>query len=634
MMIIDEVVDFLSSIPPFQLLDEETVLALSKSVSLEFHPKGTMILSQDGPPSDSLQIVVSGGAKVFMKSGDEEELIIDYRSRGDAIGFLSLFSADRSRTNVLAVEDTTCYLIPREPFVALLDRNPQIREYFLRTFLTKYMDKAFADMRNRSLLFGGGEKLLFTTTIGQLVTQAAVTAPADISIQAAAELMSCHRISSLVLLDEDGAPAGMVTDRDLRDKVAAKARDLGEPVSNVMSSTLFRIEARDYCFEALLKMIRHNIHHLLVVDEGKLRAVITNHDLMMLQGTSPISVARDIENAQGIEELAPSAGKIDHLIGLLLKDGAKASNITRIITEINDRLVRKVLELTERRLGPPPLPWCWVVFGSEGRKEQTFKTDQDNAIIFADPITDTQEREAREYFARLAAETRDALTRCGFPVCPANYMASNPQWCQPLRTWKRYFSDWITNPTAEAVLRSLIFFDFRALHGATGLAEQLREHLTTTLEREKAFLGFVANILVQNRPPLGFFQQFVVEKSGEHKDLLNLKFKGISFFVDLARFFSFERGVRETATLDRFHALAERHTIVREYADDLEHAFEFIMLLRIHHQFEQISRGAEPDNFIDPNRLTYLEKRTIKEAFALVSRIQDLLIERYRASIW
>ena len=418
--------------PPSSSWTRPTLECFAHCLSLEYYPKGFPILTQGGPASDSLQVVRTGGAKVSMRSSDSEEIVIDYRSEGDAIGFLSLYSGDRSRTDVTAVEDTTCYLMPREPFLALLEAHPEVREYFHRTFLAKYMDKAFTDMRSRSQLFGSGEKLLFTTAVGDLITHPVVTASRDISIQAAAQLMSHHGISSLVLVDDDTVPIGIITDRDLRDKVAARGRDIAEPVANIMSTSLIKADAADYCFEALLTMLRHNIHHLLIVDEGRLRGIVTNHDLLMLQGTSPISVVREIEGQTDLDGLVQAAAKVAGIVGLLLKDGAHAGNITRIITEINDRLVRKVIEFALRKLGPAPLPWCWLAFGSEGRREQTFRTDQDNALVYADPRTPEEAAAARAWFPRFARFMKDGLVRCGFAACPANYMADNPRWNQPL----------------------------------------------------------------------------------------------------------------------------------------------------------------------------------------------------------
>ncbi len=601
---------------------------------MEFYPKGSTILHQDGPPSEYLRIIKKGGVKVFIKPDKGEEVLIDYRSEGDSFGLLSLVGGDKSRANVVAVDDTICYLLNKTAILKLVDSVPAFTEFFLKSFLNKFIDKTYEEMHNKSLLFGGGEKLLFTTPVGEIAVRNVMTAPQTISIRKAAEIMSERRYSSLVIVDEEGVPAGIVTDRDLRDKVVSKGRTGNEKVSDIMSVSLIKSEARDYCFEALLKMIRYNIHHLLVVDQGKLKGIVTNHDLMMLQGTSPISLVREIESQQTIDGLVPAARKTNEIVGLLLKDGARASNITRIITEINDRLVKKIIEIAEKEFGEPPLSYCWMVFGSEGRKEQTFRTDQDNAIIYEDPLTEKEDAEARTYFSVFSAFIRDSLIKCGFPRCPANYMASNPEWCQPVKTWKKYFSSWVYTPTPDAVMKSLIFFDFRPLYGDFRLADSLRDFLSSFLDGQMIFLGYMANMVIKNTPPVGFFKSLIVEKSGEHKDELNLKVKGIAPIVDIVRLFSLEKGIKETSTLERLSELRERHTIVREYADELEHAFEFIMLLRIQNQFEQIEAERMPDNFINPKKLSNLEKRTIKESFTLISKLQDIIIERYKPLIW
>ncbi len=228
-----------------------------------------------------------------------------------------------------------------------------------------------------------------------------ITVYDDVSIRAAADIMSKNEISSLIITDQDKVPVGIVTDRDLREKVVARGRDVSDKIKDIMSVSLIKSDARDYCFEALLKMIRYNIHHLLVVDEGKLKGIVTNHDLMMLQGTSPISIAREIESKQTIEGLVPASNKINGMISLLLQEGAKASNITRIITEVNDILLKKILQIAEKKLGYPPVPYCWIVFGSEGRKEQTFKTDQDNALIYEDAYTKEEQNVSSKYFAEI-----------------------------------------------------------------------------------------------------------------------------------------------------------------------------------------------------------------------------------------
>ena len=627
-IILEEAVQFLKGVPPFQFLDERTLRGIAGSISLEFYPKGMSVLSQDGPASDYLNIIKKGGVKVFVRSTDDQEVVIDYRGEGDAFGFLSLVSGDKSRANVTAVEDTICYLISRKKITSLLDTHPAFTEFFLKSFLGKYIDKTFTEMHSKTLLYGGGDKLLFTTPVGELATKSVVTASKEITIREAAELMSVNGISSLILVEPEGAPAGIVTDRDMRDKVVAKGRSVEDRVSSIMSVTLIKTEARDYCFEALLKMIRYNIHHLLVVDEGRLKGVVTNHDLMMLQGTSPLSLAREIESQQTIDGLVPASKKINKMIELLLKEGARSSNITRIISEINDRLVQRILEIAEKKCGRPPVGYCWIAYGSEGRKEQTFKTDQDNALIYEDPGSPEQAAVAEEYFARFTALVNESLVQCGFPPCPGDYMAKNPKWRQPLSVWRSYFTDWINTPTPEAILYSVILFDFRPLSGDLSLGERLRTHLSAMAREKGIFLKHLANLTISLRPPLGFFRTFVVEKSGEHKDELNLKFRVLAPLIDIVRLYSLAQGVGETSTLERLDALRQQGVLV-EHADELEHAFEFITLLRIHHQYNLIEEGREPDNFINPDKLTNLEKKTLKEVCQLISRIQDSIAKQY-----
>lgn len=600
---------------------------------MDFYPKGLVILKQNEPASEYLRIIKKGGVKVYMESESGEEIVIDYRGEGDTFGFLSLIGKDKVRANIMAVDDTICYLLDKEHAIKLMNTYPVFTEYFLKSHLTKYIDRTYSEMHNKSMFFGGSDRILFTSRVADIAFKDLVAVHEDATIQEAAHVMAHHKVSSLVIYDSNNFPVGIVTDRDLREKVVAKGRSVSDQVRNIMSLPLIRVDANDYCFEAVLKMIKHNIHHVLVVRDGILKGVITNHDLMLLQGTSPLSFAKDIENQHSLDGLAPLSDKLNRIIGLLLKEGAKASNITKIISELNDRLVKKVLEIAEKKYGTPPVAYCWIAYGSEGRKEQTFKTDQDNAIIYADPATPEQAEAAKKYFAEFAVFVRDGLVKCGFPPCEANFMASNPQWCQPISVWKKYFLNWITMPNPEALLKSLILFDFRGLYGTLGLASELREYLTRNMKDQNLFLAMMASVIMKNRPPLGFFKSFVVEKDGDHKDELNLKIRGIGPLVDIIRFFALESGVHETSSLERLQAMKETHAIVIELGEEIEQAFEFITLLRIHHQLDQMEKKEPLDNFINPSMLSNLEKKSLKESFQLILKIQDAITELYRAGM-
>jgi len=632
-MIIDEIVEFLGSVPPFQFLDGTALKTIAQNVSMDFYPKGLVIMKQNDPASEHLRIIKKGGVKVYMEAESGEEIVIDYRGEGDTFGFLSLIGKDKVRANIMAVDDTICYLLDKEHAIRLLNTYPVFTEYFLKSHLTKYIDRTYCEMHNKSMLIGGSDRILFTSRVADIAIKELVAVHEDATIQESAHVMAHHKVSSLVVYDMNNFPAGIVTDRDLREKVVAKGRSVSDQVKNIMSLPLIRVDANDYCFEAVLKMIKHNIHHVLVVRDGILRGVITNHDLMLLQGTSPLSFAKDIENQHSLDGLAPLSDKLNRIIGLLLKEGAKASNITKIISELNDRLVKKVLEIAEKKYGAPPVPYCWIAYGSEGRKEQTFKTDQDNAIIYADPETPEQAEAANRYFTEFTVFVRDGLVKCGFPPCEANFMASNPQWCQPLSVWKKYFLNWITMPNPEALLKSLILFDFRGLYGTLALAAELREYLIRNLKDQNLFLAMLASVIMKNRPPLGFFKSFVVEKGGDHKDEINLKVRGIGPLVDIIRFFSLESGVHETSSLERLFAMKETHSIVIELGEEMEQAFEFITLLRIHHQLDQMEKKEPLDNFINPSKLSNLERKSLKESFQLILKIQDAIIELYKAGM-
>ncbi len=484
-------------------------------------------------------------------------------------------------------------------------------------------------VNNRETLFGQSNQILFTMRIEDLDMKKVVTVEDKTSITEAAKIMTNHKISSLIITDKNKRPVGIVTDRDLREKVVASGKDVSEPVKNIMSSPLIWIEPRAFCFEAILKMLHHNVHHIAIMKNNVLKGIITNHDLMVIQGSSPLSLVKEIEKEETIEGLFNQQKNINQIISIFLKEGVRASNITSIITEINDRLVIKLLDLTEKKMGEPPLKYCWIVFGSEGRKEQTFKTDQDNALIYEDPKTDDESKIAESYFEKFSLTMKDNLLKCGFPPCPGNYMASNPKWRQPLKVWKNYFSNWILTPTSDALLASCIIFDFRPVYGDFSLAEKIKEHLRQKLRGNDMFLKLMAQLTIQMRPPISFFKKFILEKSGQHKNKLNIKNSCIAPLINIVRLFSLENRIADTSTIERLENLKTNHSTVKEFGEELKHAFEFLSLLRIRHQFNQIKQGEEPDNFIDPLELNNFERKVFKESCQLIRKMQEIINKKY-----
>lgn len=628
MIIYNEAKDFLKKVPPFQFLDEETLYGIIPYLRLEFYPKGTVILEEGGKSSEFLYLIKKGAVKITLRRENGEEVLVDMRGEGETFGLWSLIEGQQ-QTTVKTLEDTLCYLLPKDKVVELLDQKGLFSEFFLKKHISKYLDRIVKERLKGSEIKTGLERALFTTQIKDIASKEVYTIKEEVSIQKAASLMAERRIGSLIVVNDNGVPVGIITDRDLREKVVASGRPISRPVREIMNAPLITVEADRYAFEAITTMIKNRIHHLPVVREGRLCGMLTNHDLLLLQGISPLAIAQEIQNQETIEGLSKVSQKVIPFIGLLIKEEVPVRNILRIITEINDSIICRVIDLAQNQLGPAPVPFCWLVYGSEGRREQTFTTDQDNGLVYQDPSSSEEVKECARYFKEFSEFVVEALVQCGFARCPGNYMASNPQWCQPLKTWKDYFRKWINTPTPEAILRSVILFDFRGLYGDLSLAEKLKSFLLKEVQKKDIFLLHMAKLTVQFKPPLGFFRTFVVEKSGEHKNELNLKYRCLAPIVNIVRLAALEVPIGETSTLDRLERLKDIHSLMKDYAEELAEAFQFLMSLRIHHQYEQMVKGNQRDNYINPNHLSSLEKKFFKEVCSLIRHIQDLIEHKY-----
>ncbi|MBI1879645.1 MAG: CBS domain-containing protein [Chloroflexi bacterium] len=314
---------------------------------------------------------------------------------------------------------------------------------------------------------------LLTGSIRDLVRGSLLTCPETVSIQETAQLMNTHRVSAVVILNKSGQAIGIVTDWDLREQVVAVGRDIKQPIREVMSTSLITIPATEPIFEAVRLMITHNIHHLLVVLDDQPLGLVTSHDLMILHSASAFFLAREIERQSTSTGLQGVLEQAQQAIPLLLRQGVRASQIAWLMADINDRLVTRVLALTEADLGPPPASYCWLVLGSEGRREQTFKTDQDNALIYADSLPEAA-ASTRAYFLEFGRQAVARLIEAGFPPCPGFYTADNPQWVQSVSGWCDHFRYWATTWDPEEEPNFLIFFDFRGVFGDLSLAKNLR----------------------------------------------------------------------------------------------------------------------------------------------------------------
>jgi CBS domain-containing protein len=460
--------------------------------------------------------------------------------------------------------------------------------------------------------------------LGEVLARDLVACPVGTTVQRAAELMKQADTGSIVAVDAEGRPRGILTDSDLRRRVVAAGLPPDTPVEAVMSSPLVTVPPSTTFFEAVAMMLERHFHHLVVAQGERALGVVADSDLVAVANIGPLLMARRISRASSVEQLAEARAAFPQMVKLLLDNGVGVYDLARITAETTDRLVQRALELAQAELGPPLLPFCWLGLGSEGRREQTLHTDQDHALIYADPSPE-QAAPAATYFLELAVRVTETLFRCGIPRCKGEVMASNPRWNRPLAAWQEHFSYWIKRPEPEALLNAEIFFDLRPVAGEASLGQVLQEQIARQAPRGRRFLTLLADQAHLDRPPLGFFRSLVVERGGEHRGELNLKRGGLAPIVNLARLHALAHGIRRTNTVERLRALAEISAIPADGVADLTAAYEFLLRLRVRGHLEQLAAGRPTTNYVEPRKLSRSERTLLKEYFAVIAEAQQAL---------
>jgi CBS domain-containing protein len=334
-----------------------------------------------------------------------------------------------------------------------------------------------------------------------------------------------------------------------------------------------------------------------------------------------------IRGASRVEALAPLAMSVRDAARALFEQGAPVSDVTRFISNSNDLLSGRIIEMTM----PPEaaaIDCCWIVMGSEGRCEQTLHTDQDNAIIFGHREGEPPD-EVRVLLGAAARRVNEAMNLCGIPLCRGGIMAGNPQWCLSIAEWKERFSRWIDRGDPNALLNATIFFDFRALHGAAGLAEGLRDWLARRALGHSRFLLQMTQNALGNRPPLGLFGGFVLATHGGMRKALDLKVNAVTPFVDAARVYSLATGVTETSTVARLRAAATPARIPAEQSEACVEAFLAMQRLRMQVQIRALAASEPPGNVVAPHTLPESDRARLKSAMREAVRLQNRLARDY-----
>ncbi|AHF04935.1 cyclic nucleotide-binding protein [Marichromatium purpuratum 984] len=609
-----EIQEFLAGRPPFDQLPEEALAQLPRRLQVRYVRRDSAFPPED---EDGPRLYILRRGAIELRNDDDE--LIGKLAEGDLYDLRCRDDSDRYRAT--AVEDTLVYALPCGELQALRERHAGFAEHFEQS-ISNRLRKALDVVRDTPPSGTG----LMTVRVRSMINRAPISTGPETSIREAAGIMSEHRVSSLLIMEGEHL-AGMITDRDLRSRCLAAGLPSERPVREIMTERLHSIEPDTLGFEALLTMTRLNVHHLPVIERGRVMGLVSSTDLTRFQSANAVYLVGDIHRAESLETLVEIGSRIPELQVHLVTAGATAHQVGQAISTITDAITRRLLELAEAELGAPPVPYCWMVGGSQARREQSSHSDQDNALLLADEAG--PEHDA--YFAALARFVNDGLHACGFIYCPGDVMASNPKWRQPLRIWHDYFATWIVKPEPLALMLASVFFDLRPLHDPASLFEPLQQRMLERTRANRIFIAYMAANALKYRPPLGFFRNIVLIHGGDHDHTFDIKHRGTVPIIDLARVYALSAGLTETNTRERLRAAAECGALSRDGAANLVDASEFISTLRMRHQAHQLRRGAKADNFLSPDELSPLERGHLKDAFLLINTMQESLGQRHQA---
>lgn len=590
--------EFLAAHPPFDRLRARSLEAVSRTLEIAYAARNSKVLSRSENTNNWLYVIRRGVVRL-----EAEQRRLELLEEGECFGFPSLISGGNPTVDVIAEEECLLYRIPKETFDSLME-EPAFAAFFL---------EGIQQRLRRALR---SEPALMTADLSSparsLCDRPPVMVPADATVAEAARVMSTAGVSSVLI---DSEPAAILTDRDLRNRILARGLPSDTPVARAWTRPVHTLDAQASLYAMLVFMLERRVHHVPLVDEDEVVGVVTDTDLLREHLTSPFHLLKSIERSTSPDLLTDYGNRLAGLVDGMVVSGLDAPQIGRIVSTLNDAVIARVARATEEELGPPPCRYALMVHGSEGRREQTLLTDQDNALVYLEDGD-----EAREYFPKLAQRVVSGLVRASFPRCAGGFMATN--WCRPLEEWRTLFASWVSEPEPEALLDAANFFDFRRVSGT--LALDSLDLILDGAADNKIFLAHLAAAGLRFRPPLGLFRTFKDEDGG-----IDLKKGGILPIVLLARVVGLEARCRSRSTLDRLDAAQESGAISTDGAEGLAEAYRYLHRLRLEHQLHAHGEGRPVDNVIPLDDLVSLERRHLKDSFALIREIQESLAGRF-----
>jgi CBS domain-containing protein len=631
--IIDRVSSLLDRAVPFDRLPGDERRSLLRDMLVEYFEPDEVILEQGRIEHGFLYVVESGFARLI---DTQTQRLMAECGEGDLFGSHGLIHRGPLPYEARAVEPTVCVLIRAEHFQRVYNAHEKFAAFF-DSELSVYVRtrRVPADASSARLLFG--------TRLGELIHREPLTCEPTATAREAAELMREENEDS-VIVKNNGSVVGILSDSDLRNGIVAEGASVETIVERLMSPQVILLPEGAPVFDALMEMLSQKAEHVVVTQgEGAnapLLGVISDGDISRSQVSSPLFMIERIGRAGAVGDLTRIRADTNSLLIDLDHQGVGPEDLISINTEVNDHLIARVLALVEEELRADPpvepvdLAWAWMSLGSEGRGEMSILTDQDNALVYADPISPEEAERAEEWFRALAERANQALADTGFELCAGEVMARNPKWRHPLREWKEIFRDWILHPEAQQLMEAGIFFDLRGLYGDKILVGNLKSDIADALRKERRFLPVLVANALSSRPPTSGLRRLISGLGKDGTNAFDLKRRGLRPLVDLARVFAMQLGYLDSAnTADRFRHAARALPDASKTAENALEAYAYLSEFRFKRHLKSIETAEPPENSVDPSNLNQTQQRMLQAVFSTVAETQDTVGRRYGLDI-
>ena len=596
---------FLSSIHPFENLTTNQLDFFVEIIDIVYFKENETVQKEGNNP-EYLFFILKG----LVQEKLENEVLSIY-SKNEIFDSVSLIE-NYSKNSFVTAEETICYTLPRDIFIKTLHENQVLEKYFFQSISEKLNNNIHHE-KNKEMAN------IMVAKVKDATIHKAVIIDTQKSIFEAAQINKKEKVPTVLLKDENGEMY-IVTDSDFRQKVILNRMDFDEKIVKIATKGLVYVNEDDFLFNAQLIMAKHGLKRVVVKNEKEeIIGILDQISLSSFFATNIFSVSNKIVKAETVEELKEASLSFIKIIKSLNAKGVKIEFISRLINQLNKKLLDKLYIL----LAPTELyeKSCLIVMGSEGRGEQILKTDQDNALILNDDCNISDE--VLQEFTNKFTET---LVDFGFPRCEGNIMVSNPYWCRKESDFKDLIFSWVNQPNGDNFMNIAIFYDAVCVSGNRDLVLNLKEYLFKVTGNTQTFYSHFAKVISSFDVPLGFFDGFVFNnKENKQKNQIDIKKGGIFIIVQGIRSLSLEYKLLNTSTAKRIQKLIELGELDPELGKELTMAFNFLTNLKLKSNLEKLDKKATIDNYINPNELNTMEKDLLKDSFKIVNKLKKKL---------